>query len=149
MLTAALEEGRLSQMLPGAASHPSVLAGDRVLRVIWVNEERESGLPYDLVLAAMAPAGREAGSGGRGRGGSGHDVIAYVEVKSSRGHSRDMFEISQAELAFADREGKRYHILRVWGTRTGSAVTAPPRVQAFTDPIRLWQEKRVAVCLLV
>ena len=149
MLTAALEEGRLSQLLPGAASHPSVMAGDRVLRVIWVNEERESGLPYDLVLAAMAPAtGQAAGSSGR-RGGAGHDVVAYVEVKSSRGHSRDMFEISQAELAFAEREGKRYHVLRVWGTRTGAGVTAPPRVQAFTDPIRLWQEKRVAVCLLV
>ena len=143
MLSAALEEDRLPQLLPGAASHPLVVAGDRPLRVIWVNEERESGLPYDLVLAALSPAA--------GRGA--HDVIAYIEVKSSRGHSRDVFEISRAELAFAEREGRRYHVFRVWGSRAAAGGAQQqqqtPRVQAFTDPIRLWQEKRVAVCLLV
>ena len=81
--------------------------------------------------------------------------MAYVEVKSSRGHSRDVFEMSRAELAFAEREGRRYHVMRVWGTqgggggRGGGSAAVPPRVQAFTDPVRLWQEKRVAVCLLV
>jgi|LauGreSBDMM110SN_4_FD.fasta_scaffold613694_1 hypothetical protein len=86
-----------------------------------------------------------------------------AQVKSSRGHSRNIFEMSRGELAFAEREGRRYTVLRVWGTQQvaggGSgagrhhqlnpAAAVPARVQAFTDPVRLWQEKKVAVCLLV
>lgn len=74
--------------------------------------------------------------------------------------------MSRGELAFAEREGRRYTVLRVWGTqqvagggsvgsgwqqqqRKPAAAAVPARVQAFTDPVRLWQEKKVAVCLLV
>jgi len=67
-----------------------------------------------------------------------------VEVKSSGSAARDVFEISRAEMEFAEAQGPKYHIVRVWG-----AAGPSPRMQAFRDPIALWRQKLVAVCLLV
>lgn len=80
MMTAALAEGRLEQLLPGVSGHPAVLSGDRRLSIVWVNQDKESGLPYDIVLAALPPPAA-AGSRKGGGGGAG-DVVAYVEVSS-------------------------------------------------------------------
>jgi hypothetical protein len=82
MLTAALAEGCLGRLLPGASGHPAVISGDRRLSIVWVNQDKESGLPYDIVLAAL-PQPAEPG-GRKGTGGAG-EVVAYVEVSSSLG----------------------------------------------------------------
>jgi hypothetical protein len=166
MLRKAVEDQRLDSLLPGVRHHVYPL-----LRVVWVNDPSESGLPYDVVVVghledphgsaeeedgggeAGGEGGGESGSraGGSRRGGGGQrstpgvgTVLAYVEVKSSGSQHRDVFELSRPELAFAEQEGQRYHVVRVWGA-TGPA----PRVQAFQDPVALWRQRQVAVCLLV
>jgi hypothetical protein len=139
MLQAAVDERRVDQLLPGITATFPALLDNRLEQpsVLWMNEKEESGQPYDLVLVDKSGVG----------GARGH-VIAYVEVKTSRAQYKDMFEISKSELAFAEREGKRYHVLRVWRYQGGAELT-PARVQAFRDPVALWQQKKIALCLMV
>ncbi|GAX75620.1 hypothetical protein CEUSTIGMA_g3064.t1 [Chlamydomonas eustigma] len=139
LLQEAVSEGRLDQLLPGIAAVCPALLDKRQEQpsVLWMNEREESGQPYDL--AVVDKSGRAAARG---------QVIAYVEVKTSRAQHKDVFEISKGELAFAEREGKRYYVLRVW-RHHGAAETAPARVQAFRDPVALWQQKKIAMCLMV
>mmetsp|Transcript_7722 Transcript_7722/g.20580 ORF Transcript_7722/g.20580 Transcript_7722/m.20580 type:complete len:126 (-) Transcript_7722:263-640(-) len=95
--------------------------------VVWVNQEQESGLPYDIVL----------------RNPETHAVLAYVEVKSSAWHSKDAFEVSPAEMRWAQHHGPAYTVFRVSG-----ASTSNPSLVRLTDPIALWQAKAISLCLI-
>jgi hypothetical protein len=95
-------------------------------------------------------------------------VLAYVEVKASRDPSRQLFQIAERELEFAKQQGSRYHILRVGlAASTGAAVRDVsaagdggvgdaghglqfvPSIQRLLDPVRLWAEHVIRVCIAV
>jgi hypothetical protein len=60
----------------------------KTLSVTWVNRQRESGLPYDILLKYHTADSVNA-----------EDV--YVEVKATSSVSKGVFEISNAEWRFA------------------------------------------------
>lgn len=98
------------------------------VRVEWVNQQAESWLPFDLVV-------RDVASG---------SVLCYVEVKASRDAAKQFFELSERELSFAAREGDRYHVLRIRGVG-GSA----PTLERLINPVQLWQQRAVRVCIVL
>jgi hypothetical protein len=114
--------------------------------VEWVNQEAESGLPYDLVVyeqpVANAPGGSSS-SGDLGHLAEGARVLAYVEVKASRKPTKQLFQIAEREMEFARQQGSRYHILRV------GLAGAAPSIQRLVDPVRLWAEHVIRVCIAV
>ncbi|OWM67600.1 hypothetical protein CDL15_Pgr024685 [Punica granatum] len=63
--------------------------------VKWVNEDSETGNPYDITVAA--------------EGG-----IQYIEVKATRSIDKDWFFISVQEWEFAAHEGGSFSIARVF-----------------------------------
>ena len=67
-----------------------------------------------------------------------------AQVKSSGAQAKDVFEISKPEMAFAEQEGARYHVVRVWG-----AASAAPRLQGFRDPLLMWRQRQLTVCMMV
>jgi hypothetical protein len=97
------------------------------LVVEWVNQHQESGLPFDLIV-------RDAASGA---------VVCFVEVKSSRDAARQFFQMSHQELDFAAQQGDRYHILRVRG------VSGSPSLERLINPVRLWRQQAVRVCVVL
>jgi hypothetical protein len=150
----------------------------RQVMVEWVNQEGESGLPYDLVLYEQpgtngssnisSNSSSNSSSGGSSDGSScsaighlaeGAQVLAYVEVKASRDASRQLFYITERELEFARQQGSRYHILRVGlpiaaaaaagGVLEGVEVLGAPSMQRLVDPVRLWAEHVIRVCIAV
>lgn len=157
LLVSAAEQGRMEQLLPGLDT--LVWGG---VRAVWVNEASESGLPYDIVITGSGGGGSMGGVGARG--GGAERVLAYVEVKSSSSNDKHLFEVSRREMEFAEREGAKYHILRVWGATVGGPGAAgggpspgggvgaralAPRVQAFRDPVQQWRHHKMSFCLLV
>ena len=72
--------------------------------VEWVNARTEQCAPYDLVVRRRGP---------------GREVLAYVEVKTSAAWAKTYFEVSHREWLFAQQEGGRYHIYRVFGAGRG------------------------------
>ncbi|KAK3280654.1 hypothetical protein CYMTET_11525 [Cymbomonas tetramitiformis] len=84
-------------------------------RVEWVNEEAESGLPYDIVV--------DTAEGG----------LHYVEVKASRYASKTMFEVSPNEWKCAQEHGDHFHVFRVF-----KAGTAEARISRLSDPMAVW-----------
>ncbi|URD78455.1 hypothetical protein MUK42_02484 [Musa troglodytarum] len=61
--------------------------------VKWVNEQTESGLPYDLII--------------------GQESREYVEVKTTRYASKNWFEVSVREWQFASEMGNSFTIAHV------------------------------------
>eukprot|EP01062_Namystynia_karyoxenos_P043159 TRINITY_DN3159_c1_g1_i3.p1 TRINITY_DN3159_c1_g1~~TRINITY_DN3159_c1_g1_i3.p1 ORF type:complete len:3805 (+),score=1311.45 TRINITY_DN3159_c1_g1_i3:71-11485(+) len=79
--------------------------------VEWCNEEHETGAAYDLVLKAPDAA----------------DI--YIEVKATVLDSKRTFEMSHRELQFAQLNGDRFHIYRVFSAGTNRA-----RILVVQDP---------------
>lgn len=102
-------------------SHPELAQGKWAVE--WVNQEEESGLPYDIKLVQAASRRK-----------------LYVEVKASSMHRKDFFEMSTAELDMAQREGECYHVYRV--TAAGQAV---PTLAMVPDPYRQWRAGQIKV----
>jgi hypothetical protein len=125
------------------------------LEVAWCNARGEAGLPYDLVVR---PRGRRspAGGGGGGGGGQGEDQDDerhwhYVEVKASASPDKVTFEVSWREMAFAASKGARYSVVRVFGAAGGGAGAGgqPVRLLHARDPVALWAQGALAVCMVV
>jgi hypothetical protein len=74
-------------------------------KVTWVNEEAESGKPYDIIVTEHGVAI-----------GSGNDT--YVEVKATSTAERPLFEMSVAELEFARAHGRNYSLYRVFNANS-------------------------------
>ncbi|XP_071961958.1 uncharacterized protein [Antedon mediterranea] len=74
--------------------------------VRWVNEEYETGLPYDIEIQTV---GEKA-------------CIEYVEVKATNSSEKKFFEISSNEVAFAQQQMPNYHLYRVYNTLRKESV---------------------------
>jgi hypothetical protein len=140
-------------------------------RVLWVNQDTETGLPFDmLVLGPGGAGGGIAAPPGEMKQvqallapygialGDQEQVLAYVEVKSTRASHKELFEVSQAELALAAQAGDRYWVLRVSGLQAvaeaaaaavaGQVVSVCPSIQQLVNPVLLWQQQALRVCVL-
>ena len=78
--------------------HRKLPNGVEIKSIIWLNEDKESGLPYDIKVI------------------SAHDEIEYyIEVKSTISVDRALIPISWKELQFAQQVKETYLLLRVYG----------------------------------
>jgi hypothetical protein len=100
----------------------------RQLVVDWVNRQQESWLPFDLTVS-------DAASGA---------VLCFVEVKSSRDGARQFFDMTQREMDFAAQHADRYHILRIRGVGSTS-----PTLERLINPVKLWRQQAVRVCVVL
>lgn len=98
------------------------------VEVVWVNEHKEHGTPYDILLVRR----RE----GSGPFSGSKEVLAYIEVKSTCTRARRDFEMSLRELLFAARFGRAYKVYRVFRASTG--VTQRMHVEVLEDVVKLW-----------
>eukprot|EP00775_Hariotina_reticulata_P013387 gene13387-13514_t len=125
-------------------------SGSRRLVVQWMNEHREQGLPYDLRLLEcrhtkqLSPASRGAVDRGSTAEPDDFTVLAYIEVKSSTDPRRQGFQLSPNELDFATQQRARYHMLLV----TGLNAEGGPSLQRLVDPVTLWEQRAISVCIV-
>lgn len=92
-------------------------SGGEYFECVWVNERRESGLPYDIELQP------------RGGGGG----VQYIEVKSTLAAGRRRFPISVNEVVFAASHMDTYQIIRVFCATTADAHAVVMRGMGALD----------------
>ena len=71
--------------------------------VKWLNEEQETGAPYDIQLTTLTNT-----TDGR------VTKVRYIEVKATMSDSKMYFETSARELKFACDQGDKYDLYRVF-----------------------------------
>lgn len=91
--------------------------GERIAEVCWVNSLRDEGEGYDIRCFE--------------RGG-----YEYFEVKSTETTDKEWFQLSRRQWEFAQQQGDRFHIYRVYGAGT----TDPPNPVDIKNPFRLWEQ---------
>jgi hypothetical protein len=109
--TEAIETGRLGELV--AVKYIIGKVGKRIVK--WVNEDIETGLPYDIVV------GEE-------------NSKEYIEVKATKSQRKDWFHISTKEWQCAVDKGESYSIAHV--VLLGNNVA---RVSIFKNPVKLCQ----------
>ncbi|CAA0818650.1 Histidine kinase-- DNA gyrase B-- and HSP90-like ATPase family protein [Striga hermonthica] len=96
--------------------------------VNWVNENNETGLPYDIVVE-----------------GQGEEKKEYVEVKATKSNKKNWFLISMKEWQFAVEKGESYSIAYVvLGDNNKMA-----RVTVYKNPARLCQLGNLRLAVVV
>ncbi|XP_077234844.1 histidine kinase-, DNA gyrase B-, and HSP90-like ATPase family protein [Tasmannia lanceolata] len=94
--------------------------------VKWINEEIETGLPYDVVI------GEKEGS------------KEYIEVKATKSMNKDWFLITTREWQFATERGDSFSIAHV--------VLADPKnakISVFKNPLKLCRQSMLNLAVLM
>lgn len=94
--------------------------------VEWVNEDSETGLPYDIILAL-----------------EGAKAFEYIEVKATRSVDKHWFSISAQEWEFAASEGESFSVAHVVLAETSS------RIRMFRDPVELCRSGKLRLAILM
>ncbi|KAJ6836182.1 uncharacterized protein M6B38_326795 [Iris pallida] len=92
--------------------------------VKWVNEETETGLPYDLIT------GKDKGS------------REYIEVKATRVSKKKWFQITLREWQFAAEKGDSYSVAHV------SLESRRAGVTVLKNPLKLCQQRTLKLALM-
>nr|XP_043606109.1 protein NO VEIN-like isoform X1 [Erigeron canadensis] len=95
--------------------------------VKWVNEVKETGLPYDIEVYDDHKNRKE-----------------FIEVKTTESATKDWFEISVKEWEFAVKKGESYSIARVVMSGDNTA-----KVSIFQNPARLCQIGQLQLAVLM
>ncbi|XP_062212736.1 protein NO VEIN isoform X2 [Phragmites australis] len=93
--------------------------------VRWVNEESETGLPYDIVITRKKDS-------------------EYVEVKATVSSKKDWFYVTSREWQFALEKGDSFSIARVILSGTKQAS-----IEMLKNPYKLYQQKALRLALLI
>ncbi|RKO91092.1 hypothetical protein BDK51DRAFT_50546 [Blyttiomyces helicus] len=155
--------GRIGELVAYRYYRDVALAQSDHLKVYWVNEHAETGLPFDMILTSKTRQLQEgevpiatkcpiAAKGARMFGIDPNDVIEFIEVKSTRVANKSAFEISHCELQAAKDLGHRYTILRVFGiSHPHSPIDPknPARLVSLNDPLKLWKRRHIKVCAVM
>ncbi|CBZ23578.1 conserved hypothetical protein [Leishmania mexicana MHOM/GT/2001/U1103] len=115
------------------------------VRVVWMNESREAGSPFDILVIKprrLSSSNAKVNSSSSADS-SRWDVLQYVEVKSTCTANREDFEMSMAELLFAARFGAAYRVYRVFGASTDALHRMKHRV--YADIVQLWYTARLTI----
>lgn len=94
--------------------------------VRWVNEETETGLPYDIVI------------------GEKDENKQYIEVKATKSIRKDWFMVSTREWQFASERGNSFSIAYVILAEEKNA-----KITVFKDPVRLCQRDLLRLVILM
>jgi hypothetical protein len=119
------------------SSFPSSSSSLSTSVVEWMNQDAETGLPYDICIH-HASGGRE-----------------YIEVKSTSTVDKMTFEMSVQELDYASQQGSMYSIYRVFqvrpdvGDMRSFIQGAPCRIVKLRNPITLLRQKKLKLSVLM
>ncbi|KAL6636733.1 hypothetical protein ACP70R_024305 [Stipagrostis hirtigluma subsp. patula] len=94
--------------------------------VRWVNEQTETGLPYDIVITHKG------------------NLTEYVEVKATVSSRKDWFYVTSREWQFALEKGDSFSIARV--VLSGSNKAS---IEMLKNPSKLYQRKALQLALLI
>ncbi|KAL0854018.1 hypothetical protein Bca101_059170 [Brassica carinata] len=94
-------------------------------KVRWVNEQSETGLPYDLLIE---------NEGGK---------LEYVEVKATVSSRKDYFNLTVREWQFANEKGESYIIAHVLLGNSNAILTQ------HRNPVKLCQEGHLRLLILM
>ncbi|GAB4844079.1 hypothetical protein Ancab_014043 [Ancistrocladus abbreviatus] len=94
--------------------------------VKWVNEDDETGLPYDIVI------------------GENERIREYIEVKATRYASKGWFVVSTREWQFAVDKGDSFSIAHVVLT-SGNAA----RITIYKNPFKLCQFGKLQLAIMM
>uniref|UniRef100_A0A1D1YMP8 Putative tRNA threonylcarbamoyladenosine biosynthesis protein Gcp n=2 Tax=Anthurium amnicola TaxID=1678845 RepID=A0A1D1YMP8_9ARAE len=94
--------------------------------VKWVNELKETGLPYDLII------------------GEDGDNVQHIEVKTTTSTNKDWFPITAREWQFATDKGDLFSIAHVVLLDTNNA-----KITVFKNPLKLCQQKVLHLAILM
>jgi len=94
--------------------------------VNWVNQDGETGLPYDIVVG-QEEEGRE-----------------YIEVKASRYARKDWFVISTREWQFAAEKGNSFSIAHVIISGQNLA-----KITVYKNPVKLCQLGKLQLAVMI
>ena len=78
-----------------------------LIKIEWMNEAKESGLPYDFRITDLATKGEMDFDDGQ-------NTQLYIEVKSTSKSSQESFPISYQELAFSHKFSAKFQIYRLY-----------------------------------
>ena len=106
--------------------------GDRIVK--WVNQERETGLPYDIVIVGGGGGGGEKETSSR----------EYVEVKATKSSRKDWFKITTREWQFGVEKGESFSIAHVLLGNNNAA-----RITIFKNPVKLCQQGQLQLAVLM
>ncbi|GKA41988.1 sister-chromatid cohesion protein 3-like protein [Tanacetum coccineum] len=123
-----IESIRFSAQKTGKGEHEAFIFFSSKFRdknVTWVNQTKESGLPYDIILEANDKS-RE-----------------YIEVKTTSVANKQWFYISPNEYSFASEKGSSFIVACV-ELSDGELV----RITTYRDPIKLLRSKKMKLVLL-
>eukprot|EP01053_Blabericola_migrator_P004979 Blabericola_migrator_1__4978@NODE_258_length_10736_cov_58_864373_g216_i0_p1_GENE_NODE_258_length_10736_cov_58_864373_g216_i0NODE_258_length_10736_cov_58_864373_g216_i0_p1_ORF_typecomplete_len2197_score344_77DUF3883/PF13020_6/3_5e22SWIM/PF04434_17/2_7e05HATPase_c_3/PF13589_6/0_00013Fur_reg_FbpB/PF13040_6/0_11Chorion_2/PF03964_15/0_85_NODE_258_length_10736_cov_58_864373_g216_i05866591 len=100
------------------------------MEVQWINEHKEKGLPYDILVKTKSEDG----------------VIeeSYIEVKATGAGQKQMFEISHPEWQFAQLHGDHYSIYRLFNV--GRSKMTITRIR---NPYAQWRSRRIGFMLCI
>ncbi|KAF8016182.1 hypothetical protein BT93_H1638 [Corymbia citriodora subsp. variegata] len=93
--------------------------------VKWVNEDGETGLPYDITM--------EDGEG-----------LRYIEVKTTQSEEKDWFSLSTNEWQFADQNGRNFSIARVI-----LAGHSRNKIKIFSNPVELCRSGKLQLAIVM
>ncbi|KAK3416998.1 hypothetical protein EUGRSUZ_H02754 [Eucalyptus grandis] len=93
--------------------------------VKWVNEDGETGLPYDITV--------EDGEG-----------LHYIEVKTTQSEEKDWFSLSTNEWQFADQKGQNFSIARVILLGHGKN-----KIKIFSNPVELCRRGKLQLAIVM
>ncbi|KAK9061523.1 hypothetical protein SSX86_018705 [Deinandra increscens subsp. villosa] len=93
--------------------------------VKWVNEVKESGLPYDIVVEGE------------------YNMKEYIEVKATSNARKDWFVITVREWQFAVEEGETFSIARVVLSDGKSA-----QITTYRNPLKLCKSGHLQLAIL-
>ncbi|GJT35799.1 histidine kinase-, DNA gyrase B-, and HSP90-like ATPase family protein [Tanacetum coccineum] len=96
-----------------------------VKSVKWVNEVKESGLPFDIIIEGE------------------NNSKEYIEVKSTSHANKDWFVISVKEWQFAVEQGGSFTIARVLVSH-GNLV----RITTYRNPVKLCKSRHLQLAIL-
>eukprot|EP00919_Chromeraceae_sp_WS-2016_P035494 GHVR01084157.1.p1 GENE.GHVR01084157.1~~GHVR01084157.1.p1 ORF type:complete len:598 (+),score=159.06 GHVR01084157.1:254-2047(+) len=97
------------------------------LTMHWINENRESGKPFDIRLTKGASCAETSEE-------------LFVEVKTTASDDRSMFKMSHDEWKFADNQRQNYEVYRVFGVGTKK-----PKVYHIGNPVLKWRRQQLAL----
>ncbi|KAK9665674.1 hypothetical protein RND81_14G128100 [Saponaria officinalis] len=93
--------------------------------VNWVNQDNETGFPYDIVIGDDA------------------EKLEYIEVKTSRYARKDWFEISTREWQFAAEKGDSFRIAHVILSGQNQ-----PKIVVYKNPVKLCQQGKLQLAVM-
>ena len=101
-----------------------------IREVFWANQEGEKGSPYDLEVHFEDETGAH---------------IDYIEVKSTKSESKEVFPVSVQQIKFAEEKKENFHIYRVFNAGNPEKV----RLIRIHDLNMRLSQKQVKLCMLI